>query len=156
AKLQAGTYRIAEAPDGLARDQIALAFALGSYRFDRYKKNGARPRLVAEGVDVAEARHRAHACAPAPALITTPANDRGPRQIETIAREIAEQHGAQMTVIEGEGLHEANYPAVYAVGRAAAAGRAPRMIEITWGQAGRPLIAIVGKGVVFDSGGLDI
>jgi leucyl aminopeptidase len=89
-------------------------------------------------------------------MINTPANDMGPRQIETIAREIAEQYGAQITVIEGEGLLEANYPAVHAVGRAATPERAPRMIEIAWGEAGRPLVAIVGKGVVFDTGGLDV
>ena len=157
AKLQPGTYRLAQVPQGLARDQIALAFALGSYRFDRYKKvGGERPKLVAESVDAAEVRQVAHACALARDMINTPANDMGPRQIETIAREIAEQHAAQITVIEGDGLLEANYPAVHAVGRAAAAERAPRMIEITWGEAGRPLVAIVGKGVVFDTGGLDI
>jgi leucyl aminopeptidase len=89
-------------------------------------------------------------------MINTPANDMGPRQIETIAREIAEQHGAQITVIEGDGLLEANYPAIHAVGRAAAPERAPRMIEMSWGEADRPLLAIVGKGVVFDTGGLDI
>ena len=155
-KLRAGTYRIAEAPASLPRDQVALAFALGSYRFDRYKKNGERPKLVADGADVAGVRRIAHACALARDMINTPANDMGPLQIETIAREIAEQYGAQITVIEGEGLLEAGYPAVHAVGRAAAPDRAPRMIEVAWGEAGRPLVAIVGKGVVFDTGGLDI
>jgi leucyl aminopeptidase len=156
AKLQAGTYRIAHAPQALAKDQIALAFALGSYRFDRYRKSGEQPKLLAEGVDAAEVRLVAHACALARDMINTPANDMGPRQIESIAREIAEQYGAQITVIEGEGLLEANYPAVHAVGRAAAAARAPRMIEIAWGEPGRPLVALIGKGVVFDTGGLDI
>jgi leucyl aminopeptidase len=101
-------------------------------------------------------RQVAHACALARDMINTPANDMGPRQVETIAREIAEQHAAQITVITGEGLLEANYPAVHAVGRAASAERAPRMIELSWGEAGHPLVAIVGKGVVFDTGGLDI
>jgi leucyl aminopeptidase len=157
AKLPAGTYRIAQAPKGLDAGQIALAFALGSYRFDRYKTHGGeRARLAADGVDVEEVRHVAHACALARDMINTPPNDMGPRQLETIAREIAEQYAAQITVITGEGLLEANYPAVHAVGRAAVAERAPRMIEITWGQAGHPLVAIVGKGVVFDTGGLDI
>ncbi|HEY8618220.1 leucyl aminopeptidase family protein [Phenylobacterium sp.] len=157
AKLPAGTYRIARAPEALDRGQIALAFALGSYRFDRYKKKDAeRARLVAEGCDVAEIRQVAHACALARDMINTPANDMGPRQIETIAREIAEQHGAEITVVQGDDLLEANYPAVHAVGRAAVPERAPRMIEIRWGEAGRPLVAIVGKGVVFDTGGLDI
>jgi leucyl aminopeptidase len=157
AKLPPGTYRLTQAPAGLVRDQAALTFALGSYRFDRYKRAGAeRPRLVIEGVDLAEARQVAHACALARDMINTPANDMGPRQIETIAREIAEQYAAQITVIEGEGLLEANYPAVHAVGRAATPERAPRMIEIAWGEAGRPLVAIIGKGVVFDTGGLDV
>ena len=157
AKLPAGTYRLFQAPEGMDHSRAALAFALGSYRFDRYKaKKGERPRLVAEGVDVAEVRRVAHACALARDMVNTPANDMGPLQIETIAREIAEQHGASCTVVTGEGLLEANYPAVHAVGRAAAPERAPRMIEIAWGEAGRPLVAIVGKGVVFDTGGLDI
>lgn len=156
-KLSPGAYHIAHAPAGLAAEQIALAFALGSYKFDRYKAHAAdKPRLVAEGVDAAEVRRIAHACALARDMVNTPANDMGPRQIETIAREIAEQHGAQVTVIAGEGLLEANYPAVHAVGRAAAPERGPRMIEMTWGQAGHPLVAVVGKGVVFDTGGLDI
>jgi leucyl aminopeptidase len=158
AKLPAGDYRIASAPAEIAPDQIALAFALGSYRFDRYKKKREKhPRLVAgEGVDIAQVRSIAHACALARDMVNTPPNDMGPLQIETIAREIAEQHGASITVITGEGLLEANYPAVHAVGRAAVPERAPRMIEITWGEAGKPLIALVGKGVVFDTGGLDI
>jgi leucyl aminopeptidase len=157
AKLAAGLYRFAALPSGIAPEPAALAFALGSYRFDRYKSRGAdRARLVAEGVDVAEVRQVAHACALARDMVNTPANDMGPLQIETIAREIAEQYGAQITVITGEGLLEANYPAVHAVGRAAAPGRGPRIIEIAWGEPDRPLVALVGKGVVFDTGGLDI
>ncbi|MFI4965357.1 MAG: leucyl aminopeptidase family protein [Caulobacterales bacterium] len=158
AKLPAGAYSVERAPPAMAADQVALAFALGSYRFDRYKSHGGeRARLVAgDGVDVAEVRQVAHACALARDMINTPANDMGPLQIETIAREIAEQHGAQVTVIAGEGLLEANYPAVHAVGRAADTTRGPRMIELTWGEAGRPLVCLVGKGVVFDTGGLDI
>ena len=158
AKLPAGIYRIAQAPAGLDAAQIALAFALGSYRFDRYKTHGGdKARLMGgDGVDVEEVRHVAHACALARDMVNTPPNDMGPLQLETIAREIAEQYGARITVVTGEGLLEANYPAVHAVGRAAVAERAPRMIEINWGEAGLPLVAIVGKGVVFDTGGLDI
>jgi len=160
AKLPAGTYRIATAPKDLEAGQIALAFALGSYRFDRYKTHGGeKARLLAgDGVDVAEVRQVAHACALARDMINTPANDMGPLQIETIAREIAEQHGAKIAVVTGDALLEANYPAVHAVGRAADPARAPRMIEVTWTGAGQdaPLVCIVGKGVVFDTGGLDI
>ncbi|HEY3948673.1 leucyl aminopeptidase family protein [Phenylobacterium sp.] len=161
AKLPAGLYELSEAPEGLDRDAAALAFALGGYRFDRYKAHGAeKARLVVAGIDLAEVRQVAHACALARDMVNTPANDMGPKQIETIAREIAEQHGAKIAVVTGEALLEANYPAVHAVGRAADAARAPRMIEISWTGPGAgadaPLVAIVGKGVVFDTGGLDI
>ncbi|HXA39160.1 MAG TPA: M17 family metallopeptidase [Phenylobacterium sp.] len=158
-KLPAGTYRIARVPNGMSIDQIALAFALGSYRFDRYKAHGGeRARLVAEGADAGEVRQVAHACALARDMVNTPANDMGPLQIETIAREIAELHGATIAVVAGDALLEANYPAVHAVGRAADPARSPRMIEIAWEGAGkdRPLVCLVGKGVVFDTGGLDI
>src|SRR5690606_26610335 len=84
ARLPPGVYRIAGAPDGVTCEQIALAFALGSYRFDRYKAHGGeRPRLLAEGCDVDEVRHVAHACALARDMVNTPANDMGPLQIET-------------------------------------------------------------------------
>ena len=91
-------------------------------------------------------------------MVDTPAADMGPLQIETIAREIAAAAGASLTVTTGEALLEDNYPAVHAVGRAAAPHRAPRVIEIGWklDRADLPLVALVGKGVVFDTGGLDI
>jgi leucyl aminopeptidase len=156
-KLPAGDYRIAQAPPAIPADQIALAFAMGAYKFDRYRKNSDEPaRLVVGAAVLEEARQQAHACALARDMINTPANDMGPLQVETIAREIAEQYGAQITVTVGEGLLEAGYPAVHAVGRAAAAHRAPRMIELTWGEADHPLVALVGKGVVFDTGGISI
>ncbi|MDO9222869.1 MAG: leucyl aminopeptidase family protein [Caulobacter sp.] len=157
-KLTAGDYHLEGVPGRLDPAQVALAFALGSYRFDRYRtKRDAWPRLApAEGVDVAELREIGHACALARDMVNTPANDLGPLQIETIAREIAARHGAGITVITGDALLDANYPAVHAVGRAAHPTRAPRMIELAWGEAGAPLVALVGKGVVFDTGGLDI
>nr|MBA3812400.1 leucyl aminopeptidase family protein [Caulobacteraceae bacterium] len=159
AGLPAGDYRIAGPIAGCDPTQLALAWALGAYRFDRYKKEraGPAPRLAPPpGADVEEARRLSHACALARDMINTPASDMGPRQVETIAREIAEAFGAAITVVAGDALIEAGYPAVHAVGRAAVAERAPRMIEIRWGEAGRPLVALVGKGVVFDTGGLDI
>jgi leucyl aminopeptidase len=159
AGLPPGDYRIEGDLAGADPGRIALAWALGAYRFDRYKarRGEAAPRLVAPpGADLAQVLASAHACALARDMINTPANDMGPRQIETIAREIAEAFGAQVTVVAGDDLIEAGYPAVHAVGRAAVAERAPRMIEIAWGEADRPLVALVGKGVVFDSGGLDI
>ena len=158
-RLPAGDYRLASIPDGLDAGQIALAFALGAYRFDRYKPRkdeGARRLVADEDVDLDEVRGMAHACALARDMVNTPASDMGPLQIETIAREIAERHGATLDVITGDDLLDANYPAVHAVGRAAVPARAPRMLELTWGDAAHPRVALIGKGVVFDTGGLDI
>jgi len=159
ARLPQGLYRL-ELAAGEGR-RAALAFLLGTYVFDRYK---ARPdrgqvRLVApEGLDLEETLRIAAACALAREMVDTPAADMGPLQIETIAREIAESAGATLTVIEGEALLEDNYPAVHAVGRAAAPHRQPRVIEIGWNldRPDLPLVALVGKGVVFDTGGLDL
>ena len=164
AKLPAGDYRLARLPRGLDAQEATLAFALGLYRFDRYRKRPpskeggeAVPRLVApKGVDIEAVTAVSHACALARDMINTPANDMGPLQIETIAREIAEKHGATLSVIVGDDLLEQNYPAVHAVGRAAVPHRAPRMIEMSWGDPSHPLVVLVGKGVVFDTGGLDI
>jgi len=157
-KLPAGEYALSKLPKGIDPEQAALAFALGTYRFDRYKKKGEPiARLVAaKGVDVAQVTAFAHACALARDMVNTPANDMGPLQIETIAREIAEKYGAAVSVVTGDDLLTQGYPAVHAVGRAAVEARAPRMIEITWGDAAHPVVALVGKGVVFDTGGLDI
>ena len=158
-KLPGGDYRLSATPDGLDAAQIALAFALGAYKFDRYRpRTGDEPRrLVAdEGVDLDEVHAIAHACALARDMVNTPANDMGPLQIETIAREIAERFGATLDVVTGDDLLDQNYPAVHAVGRAAVPARAPRMLEITWGDPAHPRVALIGKGVVFDTGGLDI
>ena len=159
ARLPGGLYRLELS--GAEAELATLAFLLGTYVFDRYK---ARPetapvRLVApDGVDVAELSRIAAACALAREMVDTPAADMGPLQIETIAREIAESAGAAITVTEGDALLEDNYPAVHAVGRAAAPHRAPRLIEIGWklDRTDLPLVALVGKGVVFDTGGLDL
>jgi leucyl aminopeptidase len=165
-KLPAGDYRLAETPPGVDSAPLALAWALGGYVFDRYKpdlraKAHERPRLaIGDELDLVALRRTAHAAALARDMINTPANQMGPRQIESIAREIAEAHGASFSVVEGEALIEAGYPAVHAVGRAASPERAPRMIELNWtgpgATADSPLVAVIGKGVVFDTGGLDI
>jgi leucyl aminopeptidase len=160
AKLPAGTYRledVAAADAGAA----ALQFALGAYLFDRYKarpERGSVHLVAPDGVDLAETLTIASACALAREMVDTPAADMGPLQIETIAREIAESAGATITVTEGPALLEDNYPAVHAVGRAAAPHRQPRVIEIGWNldRTDLPLVALVGKGVVFDTGGLDL
>jgi leucyl aminopeptidase len=157
-KLAPGFYALEPREGGPAPADVAMAFALGAYRFDRYRAKHGEPaaRLVAPaGVELAELTAIAHACALARDMVNTPANDMGARQIETIAREVAGAHGAAIEVIVGDDLIEAGYPAVHAVGRAAVPERAPRFIELRWGDTG-PLLALVGKGVVFDTGGLDI
>ena len=159
-RLPAGDWRL-EGVEGEAASQIALAFVLGGYLFDRYKARPerGRARLVAPvGLDQTETLNIAAAAALAREMVDTPAADMGPLQIETIAREIAQSAGASLTVTTGDALLEENYPAVHAVGRAAAPHRAPRVIEIGWklDQTDLPLVALVGKGVVFDTGGLDL
>ncbi len=160
AKLPAGTYRLEGVP-ATETGAAALQFALGAYLFDRYKarpERGAVHLVAPEGVHLAETLTIASACALAREMVDTPAADMGPLQIETIAREIAQSAGAAITVTEGAALLEDNYPAVHAVGRAAASHRQPRVIEIGWNldRTELPLVALVGKGVVFDTGGLDL
>ena len=156
-RLPAGEYRIVEAPADFDDGQGALAWALGTYRFDRYKREPGEPppRLAAgDGADAAWTAV-AKACAMARDMVNAPANDMGPSDIETIAAGLAKAHGAALSVTRGAALIE-GYPAVHAVGRAATPERAPRMIEMSWGKTNHPLIAVVGKGVVFDTGGLDL
>ncbi len=140
-----------------------LGFALGSYRFDRYKSERGRPGarlVVAKGPEVDAVRRVAEACALVRDLVNAPANDLGPAEIEAAARKTAEKAGAVIDVVTGAALLEAGYPAVHAVGRAAAPHRAPRMIEISWrgssASVTAPHLVLVGKGVAFDSGGLDL
>ena len=159
AKLPPGLWRL----EGVEEDEAAraaLAFALGAYRFDRYKAAPKETPRLAVGSDAAAAAllRIAAACALAREMVDTPAADMGPLQIETIAREIAEESGAAVSVTVGDVLLEDNYPAVHAVGRAAAPHRAPRVVELGWNldRTDLPMVALVGKGVVFDTGGLDI
>ena len=159
-RLPAGDWRL-DGVEGEAASQAALAFALGGYLFDRYKARPERGRarlLAPAGLDLVETLNIAAAAALAREMVDTPAADMGPLQIETIAREIAQGSGATLSVTTGEALLEDNYPAVHAVGRAAAPHRAPRVLEIGWklDRTDLPLVALVGKGVVFDTGGLDL
>ncbi|SMF73630.1 leucyl aminopeptidase family protein [Allosphingosinicella indica] len=153
--LPEGTYRIAEASPGPA----ALGWLLGQYVFDRYKEKpstkGPRvllsddPARIAEMVAIAEATFLVRD------LVNTPAGDLGPVELETAARAVADRSKAQITVTMGAELAE-GYPMIAAVGVAASDDRAPRLVEIEWGDAKHPRIAIVGKGITFDTGGLDI
>ncbi|WP_246102041.1 leucyl aminopeptidase family protein [Methylobacterium terricola] len=151
--LPEGTYRFEALPGDPAL--AALAWQLSGYRFGRYRDRPApKARLVApDGVDAGEIDRIARAVAAGRDLVNTPANDLGPAEIEAAARALAERFGAACTVVSGEAL-ERGFPLVAAVGRASP--RAPRLIDLTWGEADAPKVTLVGKGVVFDTGGLDI
>ena len=151
--LPPGTYRFANAPHDARL--AALAFALGSYRFARYRK-ADRPevRLVPpDGVDPAEINRMADAAMLARDLINTPANDMGPQELAAAAQELATEFGASYACTIGEDL-KANFPLIHAVGMAS--DRAPRLIDIGWGDPAHPKVTLVGKGVCFDTGGLDL
>ncbi|VUF10867.1 leucyl aminopeptidase family protein [Methylobacterium dankookense] len=150
--LPPGAYRIEGAPEPA---EAALAWALGAYAFRRYRAPASEAaRLVAsEGVDAAELARIAAAVAMGRDLVNTPANDLGPAEIEAAVRAVAERHGAAVTVVAGEAL-AAEFPLVHAVG--AGSSRPPRLIDLTWGREGAPRVTLVGKGVAFDTGGLDI
>ena len=141
--------------DGAASPLAALAFALGGYRFERYRKaRNGQPRLViAADADAAETRRIAASVYLARDLINTPSNDQSPSDLAAAARELAERHGARFTLVEGEAL-ERDFPMIHAVG--AGSERAPSLIDFIWGKETDPKITLIGKGVVFDTGGLDI
>jgi leucyl aminopeptidase len=151
--LPAGIYRFANAPHDMRL--AALAFAIGSYQFTRYRKSDpGNVRLnVPEGVDGEELSRIAEGVALTRDLINTPSNDMGPDELEEAARSLAGQHGAKIEVIAGEKLAR-EFPLIHAVGMGSP--RAPRLIDMTWGKDSDPKITLVGKGVCFDTGGLDI
>lgn len=153
-RLPAGAYRFANAPHDLRL--ACLGFALGCYRFQRYTKTPDKKVQLAlpEGIDGDDLSRIADAVVLARDLINTPANDMGPGELELAARNVATRHGATVRTIEGDNLISENYPLIHAVGQAAA--RAPRLIELLWGDANDPKVTLVGKGVCFDTGGLDI
>ncbi|AYO85176.1 leucyl aminopeptidase family protein [Methylobacterium brachiatum] len=147
-----GNFRLENAPDPA---EAALAWLMGSYRFGRYRSAaGTKARLVAPaGIDSDEIGRIAAAVAMGRDLINTPANDLGPAEIEAAARALAERHGAAIAVTRDDALAR-EFPLVHAVG--AASPRAPRLIDLSWGPADAPRVTLVGKGVAFDTGGLDI
>ncbi len=155
AKLPAATWRL-QGVEGAALEEAALGWLLESYRFGRYRTAEPAGALLAapQGVDCARIERIAAAEALTRDLINTPAADMGPADLEQAARDLAGLHGAGITVTTGPDLQQ-GFPLIHAVGRAAAPGRAPRLIELRWGSAG-PALTLVGKGVCFDTGGLDI
>ena len=153
--LPAGTYRLAEGKPGPA----LFGWLTAQYRFDRYLSDTSSegPRVLLTGdvakIDLVVAE--AQASALVATLVNTPPEDMGPAALEEEAERIAKAHDAKLSVTRGDAL-EKGFPMVHAVGRAAERKHAPRLIELTWGKADHPRVAIVGKGVCFDSGGLDI
>jgi len=149
-----GVYRFASEPHDARL--AALAFALGLYRFTRYRKADARKISLdlPQSLDRDELARIVEAVTLARDLINTPANDLGPAELEQAARELAARHRAKIAVVVGDDLLTQNFPLIHAVGRAAAG--APRLIDMTWGEANHPRVTLVGKGVCFDTGGLDI
>ena len=154
--LPAGIYRFANPPHDPRL--AALAFALGDYRFTRYRKakTGQAKLVLPDGVDGDDLSRIADSVTLARDLINTPANDLGPSQLEEAVRSVAKRHGAKFRSIVGSQLLKQNFPLIHAVGRAADTDRAPRLIELRWGRADNPKITLVGKGVCFDTGGLDL
>jgi leucyl aminopeptidase len=154
--LPAGDYRIAAAPREFAATSVAIAWGLGAYAFDRYKKRKRpAPRLCApEGADMGEAARLVSASWLARDLVNTPTNDMGPDALHAAAESVAREHGADFEAIVGDALLKQNYPLIHAVGRASS--QAPRLLHLSWGDPNAPRLALVGKGVCFDTGGLDI
>jgi leucyl aminopeptidase len=154
-QLDAGTYQLGDVPDDVGAG-AALAWVLGLYSFARYRKNDrAAPKLVLpDGVDGEEASRIAEGVFLGRDLINTPANDMGPVELAAAAQGLAKRHNAKFAVTVGDALLKANYPLIHTVGRASV--RPPRLIDIRWGRAAAPKVTLVGKGVCFDSGGLDL
>ena len=153
-QLPSGVYRFANDPHDARL--AALAFALGAYRFTRYHKSeGRKIKLdLPQSLDREDLERVVEAVTLVRDLVNTPANDMGPADLEEAARTLAAKHGAGVRATVGDDLLRENFPLIHAVGRAAA--RQPRLIDLTWGDVDDPRVTLVGKGVCFDSGGLDI
>lgn len=150
-----GVYRLAAPCTN--PDLAALAWGLGSYNFNRYRKKEKKPGpqlAPPDGADMGRVSAAIEAVFLGRDLINTPASDLGPEELELAARNLAQHHGASIKVIAGDDLLTENFPMIHAVGRASS--RPPRLIDITWGSAGAKKITLVGKGICFDTGGLDI
>ncbi len=155
-KLPRARYALGKGPVAIAPENAAFGWDLGGYQFARYKKAKRKPAdlQVQASARVTRALEMAQAVRLVRDLVNTPAEDMGPEQLSDAAREQAELFGGEFDEWVGEELLAQNFPAIYTVGRAAA--RPPRLLEIHWGNPKHPRVAIVGKGVCFDSGGLDL
>jgi leucyl aminopeptidase len=156
-RLPAGTWRLASDTAPVSPTDAAVAIGLGTWRFERYRTNKGKAgaRIVwPQGADKARATATIEAISLARDLITTPSSDMGPAELAAAAQDLAKAHKARIKVIVGDDLLKQNYPMVHAVGRAST--RAPRLIDLTWGKESDPKVTLVGKGVCFDTGGLDL
>jgi leucyl aminopeptidase len=157
--LPAGDWQVIGELDATTRNALQLGWGLGSYRYTRYRDPSRAPaRLlldaaVESGLD-AETGDVLAACIRVRDLVNTPTEHLGPEQLEQAVRGIAQAHGAQFESIVGDALLQQNFPAIHAVGRAS--HRAPRLLKLQWGDASHPHVALVGKGVCFDTGGLNL
>ncbi|MEX0852468.1 MAG: leucyl aminopeptidase family protein [Bauldia sp.] len=154
--LPAGTYRLA---GGFTDPAMAsLAWGLGAYKFARYRPDEGKPRrlVLPDGSDGADVARIADGVYLARDLVNTGANDLGPSELAEAARDLARRHGAIFSEVVGEGLLAEGLPLIHAVGAAATPARAPRLIDLSWGDPDAPKVTVVGKGVCFDTGGLDI
>ena len=156
ARLSAGRYRL-ELPAS-AIGQSLIGWLLAHYRFDRYKSDASAPEarvlVVPEGASLEDAQRLASAAALVRDLVNTPASDMGPEALANAVRATVEPYGASVSLTVGDDLQAQNFPAVHAVGRASS--QPPRLIDVTWGDEANPKLTLVGKGVTFDTGGLDI
>lgn len=158
-KLASGVYEIANAPDDATLAAGALGWAAASYQFDKYLSEPSDEMAVLAlpaGIDCAGIIDEAAAIALVRDLVNTPTEDLGPAELQDAAEALAEKFGGTCATIVGEDLLDENFPAIHAVGRAAAEGREPRLIDLNWGDEKHPKLTLVGKGVCFDTGGLDI
>jgi leucyl aminopeptidase len=137
-------------------DQAAIGLALGGYAFTRYGKKPGKPVrfTLPEGTDRVRVERIVEGVFLTRDLVNTPTNDMGPEALEAAVRALGNQHKAMVSVVHGDALLANNFPMIHAVGRASA--EAPRLIDLTWGEASAPKVTLVGKGVCFDTGGLDI
>ncbi len=155
--LPAKTYALDSSIEAAVATKLCLGWKLGQYSFRRYKQGADKPLpelVVPDNADTAYIDAAVAATTLTRDLINTPVNDMGPTQLEAAAQQLADEHGAEISVIVGDDLLERNYPMVHAVGRASV--DAPRVIDIHWGPADGRKITLVGKGVCFDTGGLNI
>jgi len=156
AKLPAGRYQVAREPKSSTATNLALGWGLAAYQFNRYRDSEfTHPQLVwPRKADQGSVLGAVSATFLARDLINTPASDMGPAELAGEARKLAREFKAKFSVIIGDELLKRNFPSIHAVGRASS--RAPRLIDFSWGRAGDPKLTLVGKGVCFDSGGLDL